>query len=410
MHFRSALLCALLSVAACAPNPHSVSSLTSNNPSYLASEGERKLVAQSEQVHREFINQGLLVNDENATAYINTVAKKFRPSLQQGPELHYYILRDSNLNAMAFPNGNIYINAGLIVRLDSEDQLALVLAHETAHVVQRHGYKGSLDRQNTVIAAHVTDLLLAGTGIAYLPAALNLASFSREQEKEADLEGIKYLEQTDYNLEDSIKIFDKLVVVKYADRNSSVWSSHPDLVERKKYTTQLINSSAKEPSAPPQSANYEAIRKRMADIVIQLHLQNGQYELATDAADYEISKQGDAAQWHLYKGDAKRSMAEHPDRAAKENAWLYNKSFNADLTRNFSQQAPEYFQEASNEYQRALLLNNKLAPAVRGMGLVALGQDNKVMAKNYLTQYLEMSPDKPNDKRYIENLLSHLTQ
>lgn len=395
----------LLFLSACVSSPKSVVPLTSINSGYLATEGERKLIGQSEQVHAEFVKRGMVVTDPQLAAYLEKVAARVRPALSDNaPTLHYYILKSAELNAMALPNGNIYINAGLIVRLESEDQLALVLAHETAHVVQRHSYKGSLDRHNTVVAAHVTDLLLGGTGIAYLPFAMDLASFSREQEKDADLCGLKYLAATDYNLEDSTRIFDKLAVVKYADKSTSVWGSHPALMERKQYSLQAIGAPAKA-SHEPTRAGYEPFRRQLAEEVIRSNILNGRYELALDAVDYEIAQQGDAAIWHVYKGDAKRSAAEHPERAAQEHAWLYDERANDALTAKFQRQASENFVESVAEYEKALQLQKDKPEALRGLGLAAYAQGDRPKARNYLQRYLALA-DRPTDRRYIESLLN----
>lgn len=407
------IVAAALLLPACAPSTRTIPALTSSNSGYLSSDTEKKLIAESDRVHQELVQRGLVVTDPETLAYLNRIGDRLRPALSDGPTLHYYLLKDAAINAMAFPNGNIYVNVGLVTKLDSEDQLALVLAHETAHVVQRHSYKGQLDRKNTVVAAHVADLLLAGTGIAYLPAITSLASFSRDQEQDADLRGIEYMTGKGYDLPHSVEVFDKLREVKYEGSDGSIWASHPDLVARKTYSLQTIaklekNAAASDAVAPTIGA-YEQFRRKSAVLAIQLRMANGQYELAGDAIDYEIARQGDGAVWHVLKGDVARETAQHPDIAAREYAWLYKKSDNEQLRKSFEQKAPQRLTEALTEYERALQLDAGAIDALRGIGLVAYAQNDGVRAKKYLQSYLD-SAGKPSDRRYIENMIKRQLQ
>ena len=398
------LLSALL-LTACVSSPRSVTPLTQAGNGFASSDNERKLIAQAEDAHQDMVKRGLLVNDEAANAYINRVGARIQPTIAGDAHIRYFILKDATVNAMAFPNGNIYVNVGLIARLESEDQLALVLAHETAHVVQRHDYKGMLDRHNTVIAAHVTDLLLMGTGIGYLPYIMDLASFSREQEQEADLCGLEYLHDKGYDGANSVLVFDKLGEVKHGDRSNSVWSSHPGLKARKNYSLQKIGDFS--PAQHIASGEYEPFRRKLADLSIQLRMLNGQYELAGDAIDFEIAQQGEAPQWHVYKGDALREAAARPLVAAQEYAWLYDETLNDALKEKFQREAAQKFDAALDQYQAALKLDANTPTALRGIGLVALARGDNAQARDYLQRYLAGAQN-PSDRRYIQSQLDRL--
>ena len=396
-------------LTACVATPRSVAPLSVNSRDYKADKIESSLIDLSNRAHQDFIKQGLLVNDPELNNYLDRIGRQFMPPLPDQAEIHFYVIKDASINAMAFPNGNIYVNIGLITKLQSEDQLALVLAHETVHFVQRHSYKGQLDRQNSTVAAHVTDLLLFGTGLAYIPYALDIVSFSRDQEKEADIRGLEYLGNTDYNLENSIEIFGLLGETKHRD-SGSAWDNHPDLVSRKEYSRQKIAELIKpQNQQPPLVQSYERIRIHVADLNIQTRLLRQQYELARDAIDEEIRRQGDHAKWHAYRGDALRGSAEHPEAAARENAWLYKNPPNEKLTQSFQNQSKENFLKADAEYQIALKMDKNFPSSYRGLGMIALQQDHKESAKNYLHQYLELEPT-AKDRRYIEGIINKLAQ
>src|SRR5581483_8653990 len=88
------------------------------------------------------------------------------PLLPKNPlehvEWRLRILRDPMVNAFTMPNGSIYVSAGLLARMENEDQLAAVLAHEVTHVASRHAYISKRSRAGNVAAIQ---LIEAGTNV-----------------------------------------------------------------------------------------------------------------------------------------------------------------------------------------------------------------------------------------------------
>ena len=108
---------------------------------------------------------GLIVRDSALTAYVARVAASMAPPAEAFPRpLHYAILDDPEANAFAMPNGRIYLHLGLLTTLQSEDELAAVLAHESAHVVGRHGVEGYNQARGTSAALQI---LSAGVMTAF---------------------------------------------------------------------------------------------------------------------------------------------------------------------------------------------------------------------------------------------------
>ena len=76
------------------------------------------------------------------------------------------ITKNAYLNAFAYPNGMIYIHTGLLARMDSEDQLAAVLAHELTHCTQRHALKAfRMCKDQPAILTAVQHTLLKTKGL-----------------------------------------------------------------------------------------------------------------------------------------------------------------------------------------------------------------------------------------------------
>lgn len=126
------------------------------------------------------------------------------------PDLELVVLNSAQINAFAVPGGVIGLNAGLLLHARSEDELAAVIAHELAHLSQRHfarGLEAGQQAQWTNLAALLASVVIAATaggeaGMAAL-ATTQAASieqqlrFSRHNESEADRVGIQTLVQAE---------------------------------------------------------------------------------------------------------------------------------------------------------------------------------------------------------------------
>jgi predicted Zn-dependent protease len=153
------------------------------------------------------------VGDAATVAYVNRVGQvvaqaSARPDVYGG--YHFFVLDADEPNALAAPGAFIFVNKGLVRACASEDELAGVLAHEVAHVARRHGLRmiqksertdallelgvaEALESSDTaVVAKALGDLATAFTG------ALVKHGYSREFEKEADLDAVALLSDVGY--------------------------------------------------------------------------------------------------------------------------------------------------------------------------------------------------------------------
>jgi predicted Zn-dependent protease len=159
-------------------------------------------------VAKELRDQNALIEDPEISEYINTIGQRLASQSEMGGEyFHYFVIRDTSINAFAVTAGYVFINAGLVLATESESQLAGVMAHETAHITQHHIARMLADQQKqslTTAAALIGAILLgalAGGGQATegaIVAAQGMAiqhqiNFTRDNEWEADRVGIGYL-------------------------------------------------------------------------------------------------------------------------------------------------------------------------------------------------------------------------
>lgn len=202
------------------------------------------LANRADQFHTELRRRGLIATDRQTNDYVRSIGASLIPASAAGEEISFFVLRNPTANASAVPNGNIYINLGLLSVLESRDQLAMILAHEIAHVTQRHHLKDYFNNRNIIVTAHIADLMLFGTNIAYLPAGISLAGFSRESELDADSQGLTYIHQAGYDSSRGVSAFEVFrSLPESAALKGSIFSSHPQNEALMLSTSTLIRPS-----------------------------------------------------------------------------------------------------------------------------------------------------------------------
>ena len=398
----------LLIAAACSTTPPP---LTSDAASFGADADEKLLLKRATALDDEVRQKGLVFTNSDIDAYVNGVGKRLVPAAAASAvNFHFYVLREPLVNAFALPNGSIYVNVGLLARLENEAQLAEVLGHEVAHVVKRHSLDRQRSRRTTMIVANIADIALFGTSIAYLPAVGALAGQSRENEAEADRAGLEYMSAAGYPLAEADKLF--TVIREVAPRESvwgSIYSSHPDNQDRAARAGEFIRS-AKLPlnqGAPNGAERYLKVRHEVAVENIRLKLNVRQYQLAINSADAALVHSPASVWLHYYRGEAYRQMAEDPVGAAREQAWINGREQDKEAVSQFRGKKQELLATAAHSFQDALALDKGFAEGYRGLGLIAWANGDAAGAKTSLKQYLDRGKE-IKDRRYIENILGRL--
>lgn len=161
------------------------------------------------QMMRMFHQRGVVVQDPELTEYINDIGYELVGHTNNGDyEFEFFIVEDPSINAFALPGGYIGIHTGLLQLTRSEDELASVLAHEIAHVTQRHIARTIHDNSRASIftmaamlgaiavgaasgaGGEVMEGAIAATQAASIQSQIN---FTRGYEYEADRVGISTL-------------------------------------------------------------------------------------------------------------------------------------------------------------------------------------------------------------------------
>ncbi len=174
---------------------------------------------------------------EEARAALRAIAAKLAPVMQLPPgmEIQVHYAPDAVANAFATLGGNVVFYRGLIEKFDSEDAVAMVLAHEMAHAKLRHP-AASLGRG---IAVGLTlSLISVGLGEGAAGSALQTAgvlpllSYSRRQESAADAEAMAALAAVYGHVGGARDIFDVFARLQPSSTQVTILRSHPLTAER----------------------------------------------------------------------------------------------------------------------------------------------------------------------------------
>lgn len=165
------------------------------------------------QFMRQIRAQLPLIKDVQLNEYIQSLGNRLvlASGKSDTQEFTFFIIDDPQINAFAIPGGYVGINSGLVAAMPFEEQLASVVAHEVAHVTQRHharafatGNRATLSTAAAVLAAIIIGQASPQAGQAALAAGLaasqqSAINFTRSNEVEADRIGIEILENAQYD-------------------------------------------------------------------------------------------------------------------------------------------------------------------------------------------------------------------
>jgi predicted Zn-dependent protease len=197
--------------------------------------------------YSEYVEQtiGTYENPE-LTAYIKAVGDKLTDQMEAPLfEYRYTILATPEPNAFSIPGGHLYITTGMFPFLESEDELACIMAHEIIHANNRHVIKsnrkgiipGILQIPGAIIGAVVDESIGNALQSPFQKLSqLTHASYNRKQETEADLEGVEIAARAGYD-PDALKTilsrigeYGEIVSGEAEDKNP--YASHPMTVDR----------------------------------------------------------------------------------------------------------------------------------------------------------------------------------
>jgi len=232
------------------------------------------------QIVQQLHQQNQIFEDPEVTEYLNSIGSRIAVQAgDDGQRFEFFAVRDTSINAFALPGGFIGVNQGLLLATTNESQLASVLAHETAHVTQRHiarsiraqGQQG-MASMATILAAILIGAI-GGGGADAMQGAIAMAqgtamqqqlNFTRANENEADRVGIGFLAAAGFDPQAMPDFFETL------GRRYGLAEGHvPALLQDHPVTSERIAESRGRAGKYPRPASlrdtlsYSLVRERL---------------------------------------------------------------------------------------------------------------------------------------------------
>jgi len=195
-----------------------------------------KEIALGRQLAQEVERQAKVVDDSLISEYVSRVGQNLVRNSDAKVPFTIKVLDSEEVNAFALPGGFFFVNSGLILKADSEAELAGVMAHEIAHVAARHGTRQATRAQIAQIGmlAASIDIPYGWTGYAIRQGAglaipIGFLTFSRAQEREADHLGLQYMYKAGYDPIAFVDFFEKIQSLEKKKPGSiaKVFATHP---------------------------------------------------------------------------------------------------------------------------------------------------------------------------------------
>ncbi|MGD9260111.1 MAG: M48 family metalloprotease [Desulfobacterales bacterium] len=337
-------------------------------------------------------NSGLLYPNSELEDYLNHVARRLQPDgIPADLSFKIKVIQDPKLNAFAFPNGVIYVHTGILARMDNEAQLALLLAHEMTHCINRHTMRvlGSIKNrskfianvQKTLARIAMTQDVAKFLGLTGSMAAV--AGYTRELETEADRIGLDIAANAGYDVSEAVRLFEHLknemtmegLVEPY------FFGTHPNVEQRIANVRGWLNTGYRSKNAGV--TNTLIFQSKLSKVILDnasLDLRLGRFLIARRGVEKFLQIKPNDPQAYYLLGEIHRQRGQEDDLKA-----------------------------AMGFYQKAISLNPSFAAPHKAIGLIHYKDGEKHQAKKYFETCLLLSPDSP-DKAYIQGYLNHCSK
>lgn len=224
---------------------------------------------------RELRGNQPIVEDPELSGWLRGLGNRLAAHAPGGSNYYFLIVKDPEINAYAMPGGVIVIHSGLILSTRSESELAAVIAHEIAHVSQRHIARMLAARQSTPLmtglgilagaaaaskSPEAAQAIITGTFATQLHRQL---SFSRQMETEADRTGLRILASAGFDPQ-AMPLFMEKLDRRTAGLNGDITQylrTHPQSIDRLSDTRAQANRMGKR--SVHEDSSYKFAREKL---------------------------------------------------------------------------------------------------------------------------------------------------
>ncbi len=165
-------------------------------------------------------------------AMVKSVGSKVLKQVGEPVKIDFEIQESRDVNAGATVR-KIVVTTGMMRFLKSDDELAVVLGHEIAHIVKGHIEKSIISNIPVIIGSQMAESAMPGSGkIVEMGGSIFTQKFSRDMEREADYFGIQYAYKAGYDVMAGVKIWERFAIELPESQRAGIFSSHPSSTER----------------------------------------------------------------------------------------------------------------------------------------------------------------------------------
>lgn len=363
-------------------------------------------------IMRDIRRSGRVVEDPQITEYINEIGHRIAAQTNDGNyDFTFFVVDDSHVNAFALPGGYIGVHTGLIEASRNEDELAGVLAHEIAHVTQRHIARAvhANSRQSILTTALMLGAMILGAAggsgdamqgamaVAQGTAAQQQINFTRNNEYEADRIGIRALADAGFDPHGMASFFEVMARLQPGTPDSRI----PEFLRTHPVTTARIAEARNrareyERRQSNDTTNYGIARARMivdgydTDEQAVSYFERRNYRDQTDIEKYGRAVAYQRAGRH---SEANRIFEQLADKDPEVIAYR--------IGLGQSQLGLEQYEEVQQTFDRALELFPRNVPIVIHYGELLLQLGKAKEAHTMLLDLMNNVPPTPEQVRLI---------
>ena len=348
--------------------------------------------------------------DQKLNRYLNRTGSKMTARTHRTHMPYNFRVVNANyVNAYAFPGGSIACTRGIMLKLDNEAELAALLGHELGHVNARHTAeqmsKGMLTQAVVGGLAAAADTQGYGdlaSQLGQVGAGALLASYSRDNEREADALGMEYMVKSGYSSDGMVGLMDMLKSMGKHEPSAIelMFATHPMSEERYQTAVQTAGNKYKSAKTNP------LYRERYMDNTAGLRAKKGAIDQMQLAEQEMARKKPEAAEKHLRRA-LKKAPNDYTALVMMSKNQLIQEKWA--VGGQYAEMAQQAYPGEAQAYHLSGFANIKLKKYGRALtefkqfDKVLAGNPNTLFFKGYCYEKMKKYPQAANNyKRYLQ--------